>query len=299
MVRITPIDFSSKHDILIRNFDGSLQPMDEPFYESKIIAQGTWQILSDGDFSYLVEGDDEAVLIDSGYGSGNIREYCKTLTKRPLSKILNTHHHFDHTANNCYFDCAYMSKETKKFATIPSPSFDGIDFPKDYTIVVIGAGYIFHLGNRDLETFELCDHASGSLLFLDPKCRILFSGDEIWAQRKPLNGTVEHYEKQLSVLAVRRGEYDILCSGSDIIEAHWVDRFLECARYILAGHEGEKPVSSPEGEKKILRPGEIVIYDRRTPRPPDMKLIPPDPTYTRVMKYAGCEISYDIRKIRD
>jgi glyoxylase-like metal-dependent hydrolase (beta-lactamase superfamily II) len=299
MARIIPIDFSSKHDILIRNFDGSLQPMDEPFYESKPVAQGTWQILSDGDFSYLVEGDDEAVLIDSGYGSGNIREYCKTLTQKPLSKILNTHHHFDHTANNCYFDCAYMSEETKKLVTIPFPSFEGIDFPRDYPVVVIGEGYIFHLGNRDLETFELCDHAPGSLLFLDKKCRILFSGDEIWAQRKPLHGTVEHYEKQLSVLAARRDEYDTLCSGSDIIEAQWVDRFLECSRYILAGHEGERPEPHPESSEKTVKIGETIIYDRKAPRPPDLKRVPPDPAYTRIMKYAGCEITYDIRKVRE
>lgn len=44
-----------------------------------------------------------------GYGAGDIRAYCQTLTKKPLSKIANTHHHFDHTANNSYFDLAYMS----------------------------------------------------------------------------------------------------------------------------------------------------------------------------------------------
>ena len=37
-------DFSCKHDILIKNPDGSLLPMDEPFFESEEIAPKTWKI---------------------------------------------------------------------------------------------------------------------------------------------------------------------------------------------------------------------------------------------------------------
>ena len=78
------IDFSCKHHILLRDEDGTLRPMDEPYFRSERIADNTYQILSDGDYSYLVIGNDEAVLIDSGYGAGNIREYAASLTDRPL-----------------------------------------------------------------------------------------------------------------------------------------------------------------------------------------------------------------------
>jgi hypothetical protein len=137
------IDFSSKHDILIRSEDGSLTPMDVPYFKPTLVAPGTWQILSDGDYTYLVEGDAEALVIDSGYGAGNIREYCQSLTKKPVKNIVNTHDHFDHTANNSYFERAYMSAETKRKATIPFPSFEGINFPRDYPVEVIGDGYKF------------------------------------------------------------------------------------------------------------------------------------------------------------
>lgn len=63
---VTFIDFSSKRDILLESEDGTLTPMDEPYFRPVKIAEGTWQILSDGDFSYLLEGDNEALLIDSG-----------------------------------------------------------------------------------------------------------------------------------------------------------------------------------------------------------------------------------------
>jgi Metallo-beta-lactamase superfamily len=126
------IDFSAKHNVMIRNDDGTLTPMDVPYYRSTLIAPGTWRIESDGDFSYLIEGDNEALAIDTGYGAGNIREYLQTLTKKPVRYVANTHDHFDHTANNGYFDKAFMSAETAKKVTNPYPSFAGISFPRDY-----------------------------------------------------------------------------------------------------------------------------------------------------------------------
>ena len=135
---IKSIDFSSKHNIMIQSDDGTLTPMDVPYYKSTLIAPGTWRIESDGDFSYLIEGDNEALSIDTGYGAGNIREYLQTVTKKPVRYVANTHDHFDHTANNAYFDKAFMSAETAKKATIPFQSFAGINFPRNYPKEIIG-----------------------------------------------------------------------------------------------------------------------------------------------------------------
>ena len=110
---IKTIDFSCKHDRLIRNSDGSLLPMDEPYYEVESVAPGTWQILSSGDYSYLVEGEEEAIAIDTGYGARNISAYLQTLTDNTVKNVINTHDHFDHPANNAYFEMAYMSTETE------------------------------------------------------------------------------------------------------------------------------------------------------------------------------------------
>lgn len=173
------IDFSSKYDVLIRNRDGSLLPMDEPYFESRCIAPGTWCIRTDGDAVYLVEGNDQAVVIDSGYGAGNLREYCQRLTEKPVRYIVNTHDHFDHTANNAYFDKAYMTAATRPLATRPYPSFAGIDFPRDYPVEIVRDGDKLDLGGRTLEVLEIPDHAAGSIALLDSRERILFSGDEI------------------------------------------------------------------------------------------------------------------------
>jgi glyoxylase-like metal-dependent hydrolase (beta-lactamase superfamily II) len=298
---IKSIDFSSKHNILLKSEDGTLTPMDVPYFRSALIAPGTWQVLSDGDYSYLVEGDNEALVIDSGYGAGNIREYCQTLTKKPLRYIANTHDHFDHTANNAYFERAYMSEETKKKATIPFTSFAGINFPRDYPITVIGDGYKFQLGNRELEVFLIPNHTAGGTAFLDRRERILFSGDEIMGRSVSLNNcTIEQFEKNMRKIAAHRKEYDRLCGGPGIFDASLVDRFLQNAQYILAGNEGE--AVKPPPPRPATAPGDPsgpVIYNRRLPHQGDgPKNMGQANENLRKMTYADCDITYDIRRIK-
>ena len=299
------IDFSPLHDVLLRNEDGSLRPMDEPYYEAKQIAPDTWCVLSDGDFSYLVVGEEEGIVIDSGAGAGNLQEYMQSLTDKPVNKIANTHHHFDHTANNWYFDTVYMAAEGVELATIPFKSFAGITFPRDYHVEVIKDGDVLHLGNRDLEVFAMPDHAISSLVYLDRKGRILFVGDELSNHGKDLSGTVQNFADQLERLMQHRSDFDYLCGGSHaMLEADYVDRYLEACKQILSGAEG-KPFErrKPKGNgPKAPEVEGVVIYDRKKPRPVDRGTTGGPAgdrdQYLRVMEYAGVSITYDLRKVR-
>lgn len=295
------IDFSCKHDIWLEDEDGSLQRMDEPFFRSWQIAPGTWQILSDGDFSYLVEGDEEAILIDSGYGCGNIREYAQSLTAKPLSKICNTHDHFDHTANNIYFDLCYMSPETQPLATRPFPSFAGIDFPRDYAVQLVTDGDVIPLKGRNLRVFQIPDHAVGSLAFLDEKERILFSGDEFMLFGKSLHGGVAHWARMLEKLLAVRDRFDRLCAGAwPDLHPCIIEQQYACARHILDGFEGvpARPGHFP-GEERTDEQGRR-IWKRRLPHPGDgPKNINEGIEFRREMKWAGTSITYDIRHIND
>ena len=316
------IDFSSKHNILILNPDGSLSPMDEPHFTSKLIAPGTWQIMSDGDYMYLVEGDNESIMIDSGYGAGNTREYAQSLTKKPLHFVANTHLHFDHTANDGYFDRAYMSQATKDGLPKPSGSFAGINFPTDYPIQIVSDGYKFQLGNRDLEVILLGNHTPGGTAYLDRKQRILFSGDEIMAgQGVAIHVSVEQFEKMMEKLATHRSEYDTLCAGWEMLDASWVDKYLAIAKYILAGNLGvpasqAAPVPLPNNwptNPPPVDPQGRTVYIRHKPRTPG--ILPPgvvagngqaplpgtpapNDNIHRVT-YGGASVTFDIRKIKD
>ena len=64
-----------------------------------------------------------AKALACGYGAGNIRAVAQTLTDKPVKYVINTHYHFDHTANDAYFDAAFMTKESIPYATVPYDSF--------------------------------------------------------------------------------------------------------------------------------------------------------------------------------
>jgi glyoxylase-like metal-dependent hydrolase (beta-lactamase superfamily II) len=321
---VKSIDFSSRHDVLILNPDGTLSPMDEPHFTSKQIAPGTWQILSDGDYMYLVEGNDEAILIDSGYGAGNIREYAQTLTKKPLRYVANTHLHFDHTANDGYFDKAFMSQGTKDGLPRPSGSFAGINFPQDYPIEVIGDAYKFQLGNRELEAIVLGNHTPGGTAYLDRKQRILFSGDEIMGQQGvAIHVSVEEFEKMMERLSAHRKEYDTLCAGWEMLDASWVDRYLAIAQYILAGHQGVPASQAPPAplpnhwpiNPPPVDPNGRTVYIRHKPRtagvlPPGVVAGAGQTSSTTQggpaaneniyrVTYGGATVTYDVRKVKD
>jgi len=53
--------------------------------------------------SFLIEGSESAVLLDTGLGVGNIRAIADDLTNKPLL-VVNSHHHFDHTGGNGLFE---------------------------------------------------------------------------------------------------------------------------------------------------------------------------------------------------
>lgn len=292
------IDFSSMHHVMIENEDGSRQPMDEPYFQPKKIAQGTWMCLTDGDYSYLVEGDDEALVIDSGYGCGNIRRFCQSLTEKPVRNIANTHYHFDHTANNCYFDCVFLSEETKKRATIPGPSFGNICFPRDYKTQIIEEGYLFRLGNRDLETISIPCHAEGALGFLDRRERLLFCGDEMY-RNVSIHRSVRRFADNVEKMLSYRDGFDRFCCGEGVYDISLMDDALKCARYILDGHAQEgislppkRLTGSPAAEN-----GQIV-YKRREPRFHDTEAKPDlDFVFRRALCYNHYTITYDIRKI--
>ena len=273
---IQKIDFSCKHDVLIQDEDGVLLPMDTPYFECDCIAPGTWRVRSDGDASYLVEGDREAIVIDSGYGAGNIRAYCQSLTAKPVRFIINTHDHFDHTANNAYFEKAYMTEATRPLATIPYPSFEGIDFPRDYPVEIVKEGDKIDLGGRALEVLEIPDHAVGSIALLDSREHILFSGDEITSSFKWINGCVDTVLRQMEKLIQRKAEFDVIWTGpGDPCSPQILDQYVETMRYLLDGGKGEpgmgyhppkRPVKEPAPElagKTVYERGRARLCDRK------------------------------------
>ena len=297
-----PYDFSEKNNILLEDEDGLRMPMSEPYFRSWEIAPKTWRILSDGDFSYLLDGEDgDALLIDSGYGAGNIRAYCEQLVGHPVRRIANTHHHFDHTANNGYFDLAYMAEETVPLATQPFRSFAGIEFPNNYPKQVVGDGDIIPLKGRDLTVIKMPDHAVGSIVMLDKTCRLLFVGDELGMPfGKPLHGTVENWLRLLEKLLPFRRDYDGVWGGNGCAVPDVAEGQAENCRRILAGEEGVPDVPPPFNTWQQVDEEGRIVWKRRLPHPGDGGAHGPDESaWKRRMGDGMYAIYYDVRKIRD
>lgn len=236
------IDFSPKHDVWIRHKDGKLTPMDVPYYEVTQIDESTWQIMSSGDYHYLLAGDEAGVAIDTGYGAGNLREFLEQLCGKPVPWVINTHHHFDHSANNFYFDMAFMGEEAMPLASLPYPSFDGITFPSpDYPKTAVGDGAIIPLKGRELEIICIGDHTADGIAILDRTHRLLFTGDEIMGHGKPLNGSVSKWKQDLEKLLAHREEFDAIYGGPQKVADGTLEVFYEAACKILNGEKLEAP----------------------------------------------------------
>lgn len=299
------IDFSCKHDILIKNPDGTFSHMDEPWFEAKEIAPNTWQIMSSGDYSYLFAGEKEAVSIDTGYGAGNLREFLQTLTDKPVKNVINTHNHFDHTANNGYFEKAYMGHNAVPLATIPYVSFDGIEFIQDYERVGIGEGFVYDLGGRTLEIFDIPDHTADGIAMLDRKERLLIVGDELMPApmgKTLARVTIATFFGYMEKLMAHRHEFDRLVCGSGVHDAELFDHYYECAKAIVEGDIGEPVDGARRGGPPAMEqgPNGEVVYDRMMPHAGDGGAGKPQPKGNYHAKHHGTiKIVYDLDKTED
>lgn len=162
------------------------------------IAYKTWCINEFGmDSLFLLEGDDKALLIDTGIGVFDIPSCIRRYTDKPLIVAL-THGHLDHAGGNSWFEEVYLHEDDFEMARNNSKEMrtgyvmdmmaksqglyslteeNVIDGPYDTRLLPINEGDVISLGNRDVVVYETPGHTLGSVCFLDVKERILFSGD--------------------------------------------------------------------------------------------------------------------------
>lgn len=157
-------------------------------YTSWKLDAKTWviQFMDGSEYMYLLEGEEKALLLDTGYGAGNLRAYVERLTDKSIV-VVNTHYHPDHAGGNGEFDVVYMSEGQKLDApSIEQPMttpFDlgSLPYP-NYEKRYITTGDKLELGNRTVEVFEAKPaHCNSSLFFLDRGHKMLFVGDEFEA----------------------------------------------------------------------------------------------------------------------
>lgn len=237
------------------------------WYETREVNEGIWAIDERGtNIMYLVYRDEKCLLIDTGWGMGDLPGLVKSLCPLPLI-VVNSHGHPDHTFGNGLFsslhihggDLVYVktppATETRQWIldnaetvlTIGLP--DGFEFDRwavsvPEMIYPIEDGHSFDLGNRTLEVIALPGHSQGSVCFLDRAARTLFVGDSIhngtiWLQLEeslPLNTfhknlqRIQTFSDHFDALLPAHGSLDGLPQPKKIL-----DDLVNGIQLILAG----------------------------------------------------------------
>jgi len=150
--------------------------------------------------SYLVEGERDVAVIDTGLGVGDFAGAVRSLSaKAPI--VLQTHGHWDHIGGSHAFE-RVLVHESEAYALrrgFPNVMYGPLFTPKrvkraqlpesfDPTTAAIppceptgtlDTGDTVDLGGRVLEVFHTPGHSQGGLSFLDRQTGILFAGDAV------------------------------------------------------------------------------------------------------------------------
>ena len=151
--------------------------------------------------SYLIIGDEFALLFDTGNGIGNIKHVVDQITTLPI-RVLNSHSHYDHVGGNSVFDFIYgMDTEFTRMrmkglphervaeevspAALCNPLPEGIDSAKHqippYEIDEnVDEGYQINLGNRIVDVIHIPGHTPDAIGLWDKKNGLLWTGDTFY-----------------------------------------------------------------------------------------------------------------------
>lgn len=164
-----------------------------------------------GTASSLIIGKTKALLIDTGYGYGDLKSVVRSLTDLPL-RVVNTHCHIDHAGGNYLFqenqpesdfsiginpyeETVYRLYQIEqkplviqKILREKSPEeypwsqdFDKEKYLeyKDCKFDALQDGEFIDLGERKVRVIFVPGHTMGSVIFFDEQTGTLFSGDNI------------------------------------------------------------------------------------------------------------------------
>jgi glyoxylase-like metal-dependent hydrolase (beta-lactamase superfamily II) len=177
----------------------------DPWFEVYRIAPGVFAIYEPHQFeetiSFLILGEKQAVMFDTGLGIADIKRVVLSLTSLPIV-VMNSHTHNDHVGGNWEFtdvygmDTAFTRTNAKGSsvdaqAELASGSICG-QLPagfdaKSYATRPFHISRWIHdgdtvdLGGRVLEVISTPGHTPDAICLLDRKNGLLFTGDSFYA----------------------------------------------------------------------------------------------------------------------
>jgi glyoxylase-like metal-dependent hydrolase (beta-lactamase superfamily II) len=178
---------------------------DQDWFEVYRVGEGVYAIYEPGQFeeviSFLILGDDRALLFDTGLGIGDMGRVVRQLTELPVV-VLNSHTHYDHIGGNHQFETIYgLNTEYTRgnaggsgvedlaefisdgwvWKALP-PGFDAAAYRSQPFVIskYVAEGDVIDLGDRSLEILHTPGHAPDAICLIDRKNRLLFTGDTFY-----------------------------------------------------------------------------------------------------------------------
>ena len=139
----------------------------------KKIEDHFWIFEEDGVRSFLFEGTDRAMLVDTGFGTLPLGEMTAELTPLPVF-VVNTHTDKDHTGRNREFGPVCMHPAEMEHYQNSLPEGCG---PEDMR--PLWEGEVIDLGRWKFEVILTPGHTPGSVMLLEREKRMLISGDTV------------------------------------------------------------------------------------------------------------------------
>lgn len=216
-----------------------------------------WLLADQGSTCYVLCGTERALLIDTAYGSEDLRALVRTLTLLPLT-VVNTHGHPDHIFGNVYADEAWLHPADQAlaegFLAVRAEAWHAAGLaPCPFRPLTIGQQ--FDLGGGTVaEVVPLFGHTAGSIGLLERGRRVLFSGDgiisHIWMQLKESLSIEALRETLLHVQRCYGADFDRLLHGhaADYTDKQLVNHLLQGCEELLRGEtEGDRCYPYYEG----------------------------------------------------
>ena len=235
-----------------------------------------------GTHFYLVKGDREAALLDTGVGCGSLDKLVRSLTKLPV-KVFITHGHVDHAMGAGAFEDVWISPldkeiyaehsrtETRLGYIHGSARLGGHPEAADVTadeleparpfeeFHALHPGDKFDLGGISLEILEGTGHTPGCVTVLVPELKTLLLGDACnpftYLFDTACSTVADYREMLLRLKADLEGRYGcvLLCHGPDGQgTVDLIDSVILVCDDILRGETDDMPFQGFHGESVCI-----------------------------------------------
>ncbi|MCM1027520.1 MAG: MBL fold metallo-hydrolase [Roseburia sp.] len=212
----------------------------------KKVTDHFWILEEEGVRSFLFEGEERAMLVDTGFGTLPIRELAAGLTDLPVF-LVNTHTDKDHTGCNRDFRPVYLHPAEMDHYRNALPEGCRME-----DVQPLWEGDILDLGRWRFEVILTPGHTPGSIMLLETEKRMLISGDSIQDGNIFLFGAgrnIHAFQSSLRKIEAMADRIDSIwpSHGSCPVKADIIPGILQGTQDLLAGklEEQEPPWPMP------------------------------------------------------